>query len=75
MIVYRMVMQGNFRGVLIVVVHLAVTKLSHPQKLMPTVICESMMMDVATNIIMDSHISQHFLVLACNSSHCHPADI
>ena len=42
MIVYRM--EGNFRGVLIFiifVVDLAVTKFSHPRKLMPTVICES----------------------------------
>ena len=50
---YHMV--GNFHGVLIFVifvVDLAVTKISHPQKLMPTVIlCESMMMGVATNIV------------------------
>ena len=49
-------MAGNFRGVLIFVifvVDLAVTKFSHPRKLMPTVtvICESMMMGVATNIV------------------------
>ena len=47
-------MAGNFRGVLILVIFvidLAVTKLSHPRKLMPTVICESMMMGVATNIV------------------------
>ena len=49
-------MAGNFRGVLIFVtfvVHLAVTKFSHPRKLMPTMICEleSMMMGVATNIV------------------------
>ena len=51
---YHMV--GNFRGMLIFVifiVDLAVTKFSHPRKLMPTVtvICESMMMGVATNIV------------------------
>ena len=46
---YRMV--GNFRGVLIFVifvVDLAVTKFSHPRKL---VIGESMMMGVTTNIV------------------------
>ena len=50
--IYRMA--GNFRGVLIFVifvVDLAVTKFSHPRKLMPTVICEFMMMGVATNIV------------------------
>ena len=47
-------MAGNFHGVIIFVifvVDLAITKFSHPQKLMPTVICESMMMDMATNIV------------------------
>ena len=51
-------MVGNFHGVLIFVifmVDLAVTKFSHPRKLMPIVIwyilCESMMMGVATNIV------------------------
>ena len=47
-------MAGNFRGVLIFVifvVDLAVTKFSHPRKLMPTVICESMVMGMATNIM------------------------
>ena len=50
-------MAGNFRGVLIFVVDLAVTKFSHPRKLMPTYgdivlpVCESMMMGVATNIV------------------------
>ena len=49
-------MAGNFRGVLIFVifvVDLAVTKFSHPRKLMPTVtvICESMMTGEATNIV------------------------
>ena len=44
-------MAGNIRGVLIFVVDLAVTKFSHPRKLMPTVICESIMMGVATNIV------------------------
>ena len=47
-------MVGNFCGVLIFVifmVDLAVTKFSHPRKLMPTVICEYMMMGVATNIV------------------------
>ena len=51
-------MAGNFRGVLIFVifvVDLAVTKFSHPRKLMRTVIWyyvyESMMMGVATNIV------------------------
>ena len=50
-------MAGNFRGVLvfvIFVVDLAVTKFSHPRKLMPygdMVLCESMMMGVATNIV------------------------
>ena len=34
--IYRMA--DNFRGVLIFVVDLAVTKFSHPRKLMPTVI-------------------------------------
>ena len=45
-------MAGNFRGVLIFiifVVDLAVTKFSHPRKLMPTV--ESTMMGVAKNIV------------------------
>ena len=45
-------MAGNFRGVLIFVIDLAVTKFSHPRKLMPTVIlCESMMMGMAKNIM------------------------
>ena len=46
-------MAGNFRGVLIFAVDLAVTKISHPQKLMPVVIilCESMMMGMAKNIV------------------------
>ena len=47
-------MAGNFRGVLIFVifvVDLAVTKFSHPRKLIPMVLCESMMMVVATNIM------------------------
>ena len=51
-------MVGNFRGVLIFVIFvidLAVTKFSHPRKLVPTVIWyyvyESMMMGVATNIV------------------------
>ena len=47
-------MAGNFGGVLIFVifvVDLAVTKFSYPQKLMLTVICESMMMGVATNVV------------------------
>ena len=48
-------MVGNFRGVLIFIifmVDLAVMKFSHPRKFMPTVIlCESMMMGVATNIV------------------------
>ena len=51
---YAYRMAGNFRGVLIFVifvVNLAVTKFFHPRKLMPTVICESMMMGVATNIV------------------------
>ena len=55
--VYRMA--GNFRGVLIFaifLVDLAVTKIFHPWKLMPTVIInmvmsESMMMGVVTNIV------------------------
>ena len=54
--IYRMA--GNFRGVLIFiifVVELAVTKFSHPRKLMPTVIWyyvyKSMMMGVATHIV------------------------
>ena len=45
-------MVGNFHGVLnfvIFVVDLAVTKFSHPQKIMPTVI--SMIMGVAKNIV------------------------
>ena len=45
---------GNFHGVLIFVifvVDLAVTKFSHPRKLKPTVICESMMMGVTNNIV------------------------
>ena len=46
---YRMA--GNFCGVLIFVVDLAVMKFSHPRKLMPMVICESMMMGIATNIV------------------------
>ena len=53
---YRMA--GNFRGVLIfiiLVVDLAVTKFSHSRKVMPTMIwyilCKSMMMGVATNIV------------------------
>ena len=47
-------MAGKFRGVLIFVifvVNLAVTKFFHPRKLMLTVICEFMMMGVATNIV------------------------
>ena len=47
-------MVGNYRGVLIFVifvVDLAVTKFSHPRKLMPTVICKSMVMGVAINIV------------------------
>ena len=51
-------MAGNFRGVLIFVifvVDLAVTKFSHPRKLMPTVIMvlriRAMMIGVATNIV------------------------
>ena len=47
-------MAGNFCRVLIFaifVVDLAVTKFSHPQKLMLTVIDESMIMGVATNIV------------------------
>ena len=46
-------MVGNFSAVLIFVifmVDLAVMKFSRPRKLMPTIICESMMMGVATNI-------------------------
>ena len=64
-------MAGNFRGVVIFVifvVDLAVMKFSHPQKLMPTVICESMMMGMATNIMAARP------VLASNSNRCHPAD-
>ena len=64
-------MAGNFRGVLIFVifvVDLAVTKFSHPRKLMPTVIYESMMMGVATNIVAVRPI------LSSIASHCHPAD-
>ena len=47
-------MADNFHGVLIFVifvVDLAVTKFSHPRKLMLTVIGESMMMGVATNVV------------------------
>ena len=50
---YVYCMAGNFRGVLIFVifvVDLAVTKFFHPRKLTPR-LCESMMMDVATNIV------------------------
>ena len=64
---------GNFHGVLIFVtfvVDLAVMKFSHPRKLKPTVICKSMMMGVAKNIV----AARHFPVLASNSSHCHSAD-
>ena len=32
-------------------VDLAVTKFSHPRKLMPTVICEFMMMGMVTNVV------------------------
>ena len=72
---HRMV--GNFRGVLIFVifvVDLAVTKFSHPRKLMPTVgmvQCESMMMGMATNIVAMWPILSS---IASNSNHCHPAD-
>ena len=71
-------MVGNFRWVLIFVtfvVDLAVTKVFHPRKLMPTMIwlCESMMMAVATNII-DSTANTSHGVLISNSNHCHPAD-
>ena len=47
-------MAGNFRGVLIFVIFVvdwAVTKFSHPHKLIPMMICEFMMMGVATNIM------------------------
>ena len=67
-------MMGNFHGVLIFVifvVDLAVTKFSHPQKLIPTVIRESMMMGMATNIVA---AWPTLPILASNSSHCHPAD-
>ena len=65
-------MAGDFHGVLIFVifvVDLAVTKFSW---VMLTVICESMMMGVATNIVAArptlSSISKQY------SSHCRPAD-
>ena len=48
-------MVGNFRRVLIFiifVVDLAVMKFSHPRKLMLMVMCESMMIGVATNIVL-----------------------
>ena len=70
-------MVGNFRGVLIFVifvVDLAVTKFFHPRKLMPggdMVLCESMMMGVATNIVAARPILSS---IASNSSHYHPAD-
>ena len=57
-------MAGNLREVLIFVIfvaNLAVTKFSHPRKLLPTVISESMMMGVATNIVASG---QNFSVLA-----------
>ena len=70
-------MVGNFRGVLIFVifvVDLAVTKFFHPRKLMPggdMVLCESMMMGVATNIVAARPILSS---IASNSNHYHPAD-
>ena len=70
-------MAGNFRGVLIFVifvVDLAVTKFSHPRKLMPggdMVLCEVMMMGVATNIVAARPTLSS---IVSNSSHCHPAD-
>ena len=64
---YRMA--GNFRGVLIFVVDLAVKRFSHPRKLMPTVIWlggeGSRMMGVATNIV----VARPTL-----PSNCHPED-
>ena len=66
-------MAGNFRGVLIFIifmVDLAVTKFSHPRKLMPT-LCESLMMGVATNIVAARPTLSS---IASNSTHCHPAD-
>ena len=68
-------MAGNFRGMLIFVVDLAVKRLSHPRKLMPTVIWGGgggggggMMMGVATNIVVARP------TLCSNNSHCHPED-
>ena len=72
-------MADNFHWVLIFVtfvVDLAVTKFSHPRKLMPMVICKlmSMMMDVATNIVgapptLSSISNQRIVAI-----NCHPAD-
>ena len=69
-------MVGNFCGVLIFVifvVDLAVTKF-HPRKLMPMVICESMMMSVATNIIATRPTLPSISKQGFCSSHYHPAD-
>ena len=70
-------MAGNFRGVLIFiifVVDLAVTKFSHPKKLMPTVIwyCVSPWWWAWPQTSWQH--GRHFPVLASNSSHYHPAD-
>ena len=70
-------MADNFRGVLIFVifvVDLAVTKFSHPQKLMPTVTCMQVHDDGRGQKHTLWQRGQHFPVLASNSSHCHPAD-
>ena len=69
-------MAGNFRGVLIFVifmVDLAVTKFP-PTKINAygdMVLCESMMMGVATNIVA---VRPTLSSIASNSSHCRPAD-
>ena len=71
-------MAGNFRGVLIFVifvVDLAITKFSHPCTKINAygdmVLCESMMMGVATTIVAAWPTLSS---IASNSSHCHPAD-
>ena len=49
-------------------------KFFHPQKLMHIIICESMMMGVATNIVAVHAANTEFPVLGSNNSHCYSAD-
>ena len=61
--------------ILIFIVGLVVIKIFHPRKLMPIIIiCESMMMGVATNIVVVHAANTDIPVLASNNSHCYSAD-